>query len=334
MDKEVQSNYDSIDLIKFILSFVIVVLHNSPFESGMVIFPFARLAVPIFFIASGFFFFNKHNKSKQGTLKRMVVRNLQLYTFWLIAQIPVVVFYKGFYTLDFKSLVLQFLQSIFFGSTFKASWYITALIIGTSLICFLSKFLKTTHIMAIGFLIYIFCCLSSNYRNLLPYNSFFDRLINIYPGDIYLSFPVSIIWIAIGKAFSDGIFKAKKNYGLLIASIATLCIEYIITMKYKTWATNDCYFMLIPASITIFAFILDTEIHIKNTKNFRKCSTIIFCSHGSVGLILFYAVKNFLWPGCPNIYSVTVIPTIICTLVLSAVIIKLSKKWRIFRFAY
>lgn len=49
--------YDSIDLTKFVLAFMVVLIHINPFsaEVNVVVMPVLRLAVPLFFIISAFF---------------------------------------------------------------------------------------------------------------------------------------------------------------------------------------------------------------------------------------------------------------------------------------
>ena len=52
--------YDAIDLMKFILSLLVVALHVPPIREGYEhLRIICRLAVPLFFITSGFFFFKK-----------------------------------------------------------------------------------------------------------------------------------------------------------------------------------------------------------------------------------------------------------------------------------
>ena len=53
---------DSVDVAKFVLSIMIVTIHLSPFPSlDPYIMPMLRVAVPLFFLISAFFFFGKYH---------------------------------------------------------------------------------------------------------------------------------------------------------------------------------------------------------------------------------------------------------------------------------
>ncbi|MCD7763658.1 MAG: hypothetical protein LUI14_10790 [Lachnospiraceae bacterium] len=77
-------NYDAVDISKLILSLMVVALHTS-FLEGFAN-PILRLAVPIFFIYSGFFFFYKDSQVNEENkpLKKLVVRNVKLYAAWFL----------------------------------------------------------------------------------------------------------------------------------------------------------------------------------------------------------------------------------------------------------
>ena len=64
-----QINYNGIDLVKFICSYLVVIIHTAPLSSYFMTYGdllhiyiiqyFCRLAVPFFFVASGFLLFRK-----------------------------------------------------------------------------------------------------------------------------------------------------------------------------------------------------------------------------------------------------------------------------------
>ena len=69
-------NYDILDLTKLILSIMIVAIHTSLLPT--VLYPWLRLAVPLFFIISSFFLFNKVNNSTQDESGK-IVKNFLLH---------------------------------------------------------------------------------------------------------------------------------------------------------------------------------------------------------------------------------------------------------------
>ena len=97
--------YNSLDILKFVLSILIMVIHTGIDKT--IISPLLRIAVPLFFIISSFFFFSKINsiseKEKPAALLRFVKRNLGLYLFWAIIQLPVKIYVNGYFNDFFKN---------------------------------------------------------------------------------------------------------------------------------------------------------------------------------------------------------------------------------------
>ena len=56
-----KTNYDILDLAKFIFSLMILAIHTSLFPK--ILYPWLRIAVPMFFIISSFLLFKKINNS-------------------------------------------------------------------------------------------------------------------------------------------------------------------------------------------------------------------------------------------------------------------------------
>ena len=79
------------DIVKFIMALMVVAIHSSLFP--MVLYPWLRLAVPMFFIISSYFFFGnlrkvETDKEKNKRLWKYVKRNLILYGFWFVVLLP------------------------------------------------------------------------------------------------------------------------------------------------------------------------------------------------------------------------------------------------------
>ena len=76
-------NYDILDLTKFILSIMIVAIHTQLLLS--ILYPWLRLAVPLFFTISSFLLFKKINinpKEESEIIKNFCRRQIKLYLFW------------------------------------------------------------------------------------------------------------------------------------------------------------------------------------------------------------------------------------------------------------
>ena len=154
---------DKYDLLKLILSILIVLLHTRPLPSLLV--PILRTAVPLFFIMSAFFFFNKIKQqawSKQILLlKRFTKRNLRLYLFWFIVLFPVTLSRHSWFESGLMLGIIRMIRSFLFGSTFAASWFIMALVISVSIVTIASKCVSNWWIASCSLILYVICSLDA-----------------------------------------------------------------------------------------------------------------------------------------------------------------------------
>ncbi len=84
---KIQKRNYSIDTIKFFCIVAVIVMHVRPFNGtklDLIINPAMRFAVPVFFICSGYFFYNKY--SKEYTIK-YVVNLIKVFITWIIIYI-------------------------------------------------------------------------------------------------------------------------------------------------------------------------------------------------------------------------------------------------------
>lgn len=279
----------NIDALKYLMSIMIIMIHIG----YSLEFPILRAAVPVFFIISSYFFFLKINKAedkreKNDILVKFVKRALKLYLFWFIVLLPVTVFARKWYTEDLATIALNLVRGFTIGSTFLASWYITAYIIGIALIYKFRAHRVIIGVVSIG--CYILCTLASNYYYL--FDSQFIRWLGEYY--IFNSFPVGLIYIYIGMILAEKPFMNDHKSTVLkcgivgmIAGVILLYTEDYVIVKYALRQTDDCYFSLLILSPSIFVFCNSLPHFLKfDTKLLRKMSTIDYCSHFSIITVL------------------------------------------------
>lgn len=287
---------------------------------------------------SSYFFFLKNNglpwTEQRNNLIRYCVRILKLYLFWFVLLLPFTIIIKGWYSIPIASFIPYFLKHLFFGSTFKASWYLMASVLGLAVVFYLSKYLKNWILLSIGSVLYLFCCLSTNYYGLLdgfPMVASVMTWTISHIGHPHNSFMVALLWIAIGRSI------AQKHVWLdnrlliwfLLASLVLLYVEYFILNGIGFVKTNDCYLMLLPSCIFLFVLIGQNEFRIHpwiNATRCRKLSTIVYCSHLTiawlVGGLLHYA--HF-----PYSSIVVFIITLTLSMALGFLILNMEEKHRI-----
>lgn len=139
------TKYNSIDLLKFIASFFVVIIHISLFGdinqylNLLTVHGISRLAVPLYFLASAFFFYKKNadldKESQKKSLIKYTKRMLILYFGWFVISLPKTIYERFIY--NGKPLLensLQFIKNFFLSSTFSGSWFLVSCIFS---VCFL-----------------------------------------------------------------------------------------------------------------------------------------------------------------------------------------------------
>lgn len=328
------------DLTKFILSICIVSIHTK-FLNGY-IYPWVRIAVPIFFIFSSYLFFkriqNKSLEEKNKILKAFIVRNLKLYMCWFIILLPITIYIRKYFFYGIIQGICTLVHDILFGSTFLASWYIISSVIAVVLIFYLSKVISNRIIFIISIPMYLLGCIATNYSFILLNSSILTNLfskIEIIFGVPSNNFMVALIWICIGKIIADNKDKLndKKIISIkLIISLLGLYLEYFILNNILKSDANDCYLMLIPTAYFCALLVLNSNIKIKYHEELRKISTTVYCMHFSIAVILDNLIDLM---NIRNPYHIaTFLGTLVCSWITSIIILKTEKKIRILQYTH
>ena len=335
MDKIENSSFD---ITKIILSIMIVAIHAQIYPN--ILFPWLRIAVPLFFMISSYFLFTKINKlkieeEKEQSIKRYIQRNLKLYFFWFIVLlIPTLIIREYFAEKNILLGICRILKGFAFSSTFKASWYIMSSIIATPIIYNLSKKIKNKTLLAITLVIYILICIRSSYSFILNNFPIIESICNGFEhtfAEPWNSFPVAFFWIACGKCFAEKTIDISKNKNIiiLITSTILLYIEWYIIKNISGKNNNDCYLLLAPLSISIFNIIKNIKpFKIKYTKELRNMSTVIYATHATIIASTKILVKYIRILNNANIVFLLTILTCICTYF----IIKILEKRKYMKF--
>ena len=326
-----RKNLDSADVLKFVLSILIVSTHTSLLEGYIT--PLVRLAVPAFFMISGYFFFGRicscDSKEKQNAyLKKSIKHNLKLYLFWFIVLLPLTFYVRQYHTMGIFGGIWHLVRDFMFGSTFQSSWYIVALITGFTLVLFLSRKLPQHALVIIGVVCYIPSLLSSNYAFLLEYSDSLKEIGESLSTVFLLpcrNFSVSILYIVLGKYLAEKNYEGKtKRYTItFLLAFAALVAEYIVLDKSGVVIVNtDCYIAVPFAAYYLCKVFLTLDVSCKYSLTMRKISTVSYCAHMAVFMVVGKCFKIFEIPDWQNILRFAV--TLLLTHLLSLVLIKLA----------
>ena len=310
--------YDIFDLTKYILSFFIVAIHTGLFPQ--ILYPWLRVAVPLFFVISSFLLFlkiKKNPKDEPMIIKKFVIRQLKMYLFWFIILLPVTILVrKDWFSEGIAIGIYNSIKNTLFSSSFIASWYISASIWAVLILWKLSSKIDSKKITILCTVLYILCCIRSSYYIRISHFYIIEKTIywleKIFVNPIF-SFPVALFWINLGKLFADGKikFRNKEYYALTVISAILLYFEWKLAIKYEGGYSFDCYFLLFPLVVGIFEFLLKHNISLKNAYTLRKISVITYPIHASIARVLMVLLNKI--SNNTNLVSITCFIIVIIT---------------------
>ena len=288
--------FPAVDLVKFLMAFVIIGIHSQIFvqfkwlDIGFNVF--SRIAVPFFFTASAFFFFQKPTTRAQCT--KFTKRILILFILYSILFIGVATLVSGTFAPDMLWITLF--------SGVRHLWFLHALLFGMLFMALLDHCIKRRWIIyAIAALCLIFRCTLSTiyvlYDNIPPLvaiHDFFALLpcIGIWNA-LFYAFP----FIAVGHAIkkTDYRYTLRTNLIGMAISFAILCIETFVCTRIIHSESHVLFLACIPLIYFIFSACLQIPYH-RQTQNsaptlfLRKSSTVIYCIQS---MFIIYFVQYF-----------------------------------------
>lgn len=331
-----KQSYNSIDLMKFILCFLVVAIHSDPIEDvspllNRLFLGVERVAVPLFFIASGFFLFKGGPLDKDQLVKYLKRMGL-LYFAWFVISFPITIFNRflmGEGSLPVK--LFLFVKSFFFTSTFSGSWFLASCVFCTILFYFINKWFPSKGgwlIIVFSFLVYFLCVSTSAWGNLMDgigLRQSYNNLV-FWFAKPYTSILVGIPYFALGKYIAEHENKiSRPNFSITLILFALLIAEVYITYRFQLSNSTDCYLMLLPCAFCIFVYFLKWKLKLSHPVEMRKTSTIVFFSQ----FIWIFLIEYVEWQFhiiIPQIGKF-LIAVILCLLT-SFAVITLQKKRR------
>lgn len=301
----VQKEYKILDVMKFVMAIVVVAIHTRPemsFSSLFVIRLFESvysIAVPFFFMASGFLLFRKIslplNEDGEQRIKSYLKRMCRLYLVWTIIYLPLTIY--GFY-IDGLSLVKAgsvFLRNVLLvGENYMSwpLWYLLALIVSVGIIYGLLKLKISMNVIVVCG---IFMALVGVGLDYCRENAFLQPITDFYFSFFLKTrngFFVGFLFVALGMLCADCL---RLSFGktLLLLSVGILGMKLSIPLSY--------------ALVTCAIFIFSISIKLNTVKSacfsrLRMISSVVYFIHMfaisalillanyEYGLLLFFVV--------------------------------------------
>ena len=300
--------YNSIDIIKFLCAILIVSIHVAPFGLSDnetlsllnygISNCFSRIAVPLFFVISGFLLYRKTSVESFSALptKAYIIKLLRLYIIWTIIYCPLRI---ESVISDKKGIVhgvLGYIRDTVFYGSYTHLWYFPALIFSVALISYLlSKQVELKHILIVAAFFYVIGLLEQSWFGII----------------VPLKDEIPVLWTAlkiVGKIIvttRDGLFegflfvgvgayfafyglKVKERTAIIcfVASYILLFIEAFAVRYFDIVRNCDMYIFLVP--VTAFAFILVLNWNIPGNNSIYKTMRVL-------SSLVFYILLWVMW---------------------------------------
>lgn len=319
METKNSSYFGMVDVLRLVFAIGVAAIHTMAFQSINEDLRIAtsmgvcRIAVPFFFIVSGYFLYNRINSEKEpkATLKRLLILYLTWVGIEFITLLPMVLS-----SLNIPAIIL--IKRLLLMGVTGSLWYISSLIITIFIIAPLLKRDKIILLLIIGAILYLFGTTGDTYYGFFQ-NTTVSSLNNAYVSIFMMpqvGITEAILFVTLGAVVNKYKLNEKiKKAGLLsIISIILLLIETFVLNKTGIAKDANMYLSAIIAAPLIFIWALnyDKNISPKFSKACREYSLGIYCSHQ----IIMINLAIFI----PVLYSNTLV-RYLCTVIISAIII-------------
>lgn len=338
-------NYQNLNILKYISSILIIILHLRPFlnYSNELDLAFnniiTRICVPIFFIITGYFVAKKE-KVNENYIKEYIRKTIPLYFVWSLLYIPVIIgtiikylpiineyISKINITLPFLiilSIILLpiiVLVALCYTGVYYHLWYFPAIIFSLIVLKKWKQKFNIKYLLIISFILLLFGA-TETYYGVLPlsikrtlsyyYNIFFTTRNFLFFGLFYV-----VLGYYVGtkeKAYS------KYCFLKLIVSFFLLTFEAILLHDTDRLNSN---ILLSCISLTYYLFI--SSIYITNSMKldfqFGTYSKYYYLIHPMAIFVISSLYKNI------NYYPyLSILIVILITHITSSLIIKLKEK--------
>ncbi|WP_181907422.1 acyltransferase family protein [Cohnella lupini] len=261
-------NFGGLDWIKLLAALLVVANHTSPLLSfgsdiavvlsGIV----TRIAVPIFFMTSGFFYFRKLTRDPRTdnrTLRGYLGKIGKLYGIAILLYVPFNL-YTGYFKDDFSAYSL--FKDIVFDGTFYHLWYLPALLIGISLTSYLYRKVSLDSLLAISGMLYIVGLLGDSYYGFIAsspgISDIYDSMFTVFDytrnGLFYA--PIYIALGAFAARRKQRVRSPLANACLFFGSLVCLLGEGMLLHSTDMPRHDSMYVFALPATYYLFQWAL------------------------------------------------------------------------------
>lgn len=330
--------YGAIDIARYVSALLVVAIHVYPFVDMSPVFNqyfiaiVCRLAVPFFFVVSGYFFFRKirRNETEENRekLKDYLWRIGKIYLIWTVIYLPYTIWNYASVGFSWQS-IFSWVRDFFLNGSYYHLWFLPAMMLGMAIVWFLYEkrgmmfTLKVSlGLYVVGYLINIY----APYWETLPYVSilygFFQKTL-VTARDGFFFAPM---FLSLGLLLAKTRRVRARAAGTAFAiSMVLLVGEVAIYGKLGILEDLSCMFlMLIPAVFFLVDWLLVLRVPWNpGYRTLRQDSLLIYTSH-----ILFARILLMILPGA---HLAVYFLTLACAQGFAFLVTTNMKRWPILR---
>lgn len=261
--KQQEQGYPWIDKMRIAAAILVVAIHTSPFalislNTDMFITRIlGRLAVPFFFMISGYFLFSNKYPSLVK-IKKTLTQLLKWYILASILYILLMIYNHYFSQTDFPT---NLIKDILIDGTFYHLWYFPAVIIGIIIVLLLRKVFSTKTSLIITSILYFIGLCGDSYYELAIHipivNSIIEWLFQ-YMDYTRNGIFFAPIFLMIGILLSEQKNKLKLSANIVFFGISFLfmSIEAMLVHSLNLFKHDSMYIFLPLVSYLLFAILI------------------------------------------------------------------------------
>ncbi len=288
-----QNKGNSLDRFRLIAAGLVIANHTSllalisPTADFILTRILARLAVPFFFLLTGYFVLSRRKESaldRRRRIYRWCRHILMLYGIAIVLYFPI-----NLYAKQLSGNFLDWIRILWIDGTFYHLWYFPAVLIGVVLVNELDRFLSPKGLWLIGLVLYCLALGADSYYGLVSQISFLDQAYD----QLFLlmesgrnGFLFAPLFLIMGKQI-----KEKRSQLSLVQAKAglTVCLLLLIAegliLHWLGWQRFDVmYGMLIPTSY--FLFQLGLVLPGTVCPSWRRVSMLVYLLHPMMILVV------------------------------------------------
>ncbi len=254
--------YTGIDYFRWIAAFLVIAIHTSPLTSYTEMGDFiltrivARIAVPFFFMTSGFFLISRYAYSSDR-LKSFIQKMALIYLISIGIYIPINI-YNGYFSKEY--FLPNLIKDIFFDGTMYHLWYLPASMLGAALAWFLVRKRGFKKALLITLVLYLIGLFGDSYYGI---SESFTLLRGLY-GSIFQvcdytrnGIFFAPVYFVLGGMLADRVraISFSKSLAGFAVSFLLMLGEGMLLHKFEIPRHDSMYFFLLPCVYYLFCVL-------------------------------------------------------------------------------